>query len=67
MTQNLEYDKEISRLKSEIRLNRDSMEYYRSRRIGIEKGKADLEYMAREQFRMQRPTEDVYIIGEEAE
>ncbi len=67
MSLNMKYEKEINRLKEEISQNRDSAEYYRKHRIAIEAGESDLEYMAREQFRMQRPTEDVFVIieGEE--
>lgn len=61
-SQNMEYDKRISELKQKIKLERDSTEYFRTRRTAIESGQTDLEHMAREQFRMQRPTEDVYII-----
>ncbi len=62
---NMEFDRKINALKKEIALNRDSAQYYRERREGIERGKADLENMAREQFHMQKPTEDVFIISEE--
>lgn len=59
---NLQYQKEINRLKKEISLNLDSAEYYKQRRLAIEHGDAYLEHIAREQYRMQKPTEDVYII-----
>lgn len=59
---NMEFDRQINSLKKEIKLNKDSALYYRERREGIERGKADLENMAREQFHMQRPTEDVFIL-----
>lgn len=62
---NMEFDREIQRLNKEIALNRDSARYYRECREGIERDKADLEYMAREQFRMQRPTEDVFYLSED--
>ena len=62
--QNMEYQKQISELQSQIKLNRDSAEYYRERRRAIETGQSDLEHMAREQFHMQRPTEDIYLIKE---
>ncbi|MDE7382207.1 MAG: hypothetical protein K2N03_08815 [Muribaculaceae bacterium] len=67
MALNMKYEKEINQLREEIKSNRDSAEYYRIHRIAIESGKADLEYMAREQFRMQRPTEDVFIITNPAD
>lgn len=62
---NMQFDRQINALKKEIALNRDSAQFYRERREGIERGKADLEIMAREQFHMQRPTEDVYILSDE--
>lgn len=62
---NMEFDRKINSLKKEIALNYDSAAYYRERREGIERGKSDLEKMAREQFHMQRPTEDVFILSDE--
>lgn len=62
---NVEYEKRINLLKSEIKLNKDSAEYYRSHRLAIEKGESDLEHLAREKYHMQKPTEDVYLLNEE--
>ncbi len=62
LTRNMEYQHRISELKEEIRLCKDSARYYREKREAIEKGDAALEQVAREQYRMQRPTEDVYVI-----
>lgn len=59
---NMEYQNRINELQKEIKLNQDSAAYYRARREAIEHGTADLEHVAREQFHMQRPTEDVYLI-----
>lgn len=59
---NMEYERQINEIKAEIKLNKDSAAFYRSRRESILQGTADLEYLAREQYHMQRPTEDVYII-----
>ena len=59
---NMAYEKEIRGLQSEIKLCRDSAEYYRQRRQSIIEGTSNLEHVAREQYRMQRPTEDVFII-----
>lgn len=61
---NSKYDAEIRNLNAEIRSNRDSAEYYRAKRNAILSGTHDLETIAREQYHMQRPTEDVYIIRE---
>lgn len=62
---NVEYEKRINMLKSEIKLNRDSAAYYREHRLAIEKGESDLEHIARETYHMQRPTEDIYLLNEE--
>lgn len=59
---NMEYQNRINELHRQIKLNEDSAEYYRQRRHAIESGQADLEEVAREQFLMQRPSEDVYVI-----
>lgn len=61
---NMEYQKEINRLNDEITSCRDSAKYYKEMREAILKGKEDLERIAREQYNMQRPTEDVFIINE---
>lgn len=61
---NMEYQNQINELQRLIKLNDDSAEYYRQRRHAIESGQADLEQVAREQFHMQRPTEDIYLIKE---
>lgn len=61
-SQSMQFEQEIVRLKKEIKESNDSAEYYRSRRIAIEKGDDALEFLAREQYHMKRPTEDVYIL-----
>ena len=61
---NMEYQNRINGLRKEVAMNKDSAAYYRARREAIETGTADLEHVAREQFHMQRPSEDVYIIKE---
>ena len=62
MSRNIAYDREISSLREQIRICTDSAQYYRTRRENILNGTADLEQVAREQYHMQRPTEDVYIV-----
>lgn len=59
---NMEYERQVNALKLEIRECRDSAAYFRSRRLAIERGGVDLEHIAREQYHMQRPTEDVFIL-----
>ena len=61
-TQSMVYEKEILRLKQEIKENKDSAAYYRNRRLEIERGDEALEYIAREQYHMKRPTEDVFLL-----
>ncbi|MDE7419499.1 MAG: hypothetical protein K2N35_04750 [Muribaculaceae bacterium] len=61
-TQSMMFEKEILRLKKEIKENKDSAAYYRSRRLAIERGDDALEYIAREQYHMKRPTEDVFLL-----
>ena len=59
---NMEYEKEISHLRQEIQENLDSAAYYRQRREALEYGTEDLEHLAREQYHMQRPGEDVFLL-----
>ncbi|MCM1378390.1 MAG: hypothetical protein NC097_01315 [Clostridium sp.] len=61
-SRSVEYDRRIAELKEQIKQERDSLEFYRSRRAAIVSGQADLEHMAREQFHMQRPSEDVFLL-----
>lgn len=62
MQLNMQYQSRINELNAEIKLNRDSAAYYKAKREAIVKGTESLEYIAREQYLMQRPTEDVYIL-----
>lgn len=62
---NMEYEREINRLSEQIKECRDSAAYFRARRESLEFGTRDLEHIAREQYHMQRPTEDVYILRSE--
>lgn len=59
---NMKYQEEINTLKSKIKANRDSAEYYRAKREAVLAGRNELEHLARERFNMQRPSEDVYLI-----
>lgn len=59
---NMQYQKEINSLKAQIQQNLDSAEYYKTRRLALEHDNDDLEHIAREQYHMQRPSEDVYLI-----
>lgn len=64
MKLNLKYQDEIKRLKKEIRQCNDSAEWYRSRREALYIGTEELEHVVREQYHMQRPSEDIYLLGE---
>lgn len=59
---NMEYEREINRLTTEIKECRDSAAYYRQQRESLVHDNDNLEHLARERFHMQRPTEDVFIL-----
>lgn len=59
---NMEYEQQINKLKAEIKECEDSAIYYELKRKALITNKEDLERVAREQYNMQRPTEDVYLI-----
>ncbi len=59
---NLEYQEQIKTLKRQIRECEDSAAWYRARREALYINTEDLEHLVREQYHMQRPTEDVYVI-----
>lgn len=59
---NMEYQEQIKGLNKQIQLCRDSAEYYRQQRQQLLTGTEELEQLAREEYRMQKATEDVYII-----
>lgn len=61
-SQSMVFENEIIELKREIKECNDSAAYYRNRRLAIERGDDELEYIAREQYHMKRPTEDVFIL-----
>lgn len=59
---NMQYERQIVGLNRQIKENLDSAEYYRNRRQALVSNPRNLESVAREQYFMQRPTEDVYVI-----
>ena len=59
---NMKYQEEIKSLKRQIRECEDSAEWYRTRREALYISAEDLEHVVREQYHMQRPSEDVYLI-----
>ena len=59
---NMEYQEQIKALNEEIKTCNDSAEYYRVQRQQLLTGTEELEKLAREEYRMQKATEDVFII-----
>lgn len=59
---NMEYQTRIKELESRIKECNDSAEWFRNQRERLLNGDAELEQIAREEYHMQRPTEDVYIL-----
>ncbi len=59
---NMEYQEQIKALNEEIKTRNDSAEYYRVQRQQLLTGTEELEQLAREEYRMQKATEDVFII-----
>lgn len=58
----MEYEREIYSLQEQIRQERDSAAWYRAQREALLTGTVELEHIAREQYHMQRPTEDVFVL-----
>lgn len=59
---NMEYQEEIKQLNQQIKICNDSAEYYRQQREKLLNGSAELEQLAREEYHMQKATEDVFVI-----
>lgn len=57
-----QYQQEIGRLNDEIRAYTDTLNYYIEQNSRLETDRATMEKIVREQYRMQRLNEDVYII-----
>ena len=62
MSLNMENERQIAQLNAEIKECRDSAKYYEEKYHSLMTGGEELERVAREQYNMQRPTEDVYHI-----
>lgn len=58
----MEYQEEIDRLEAEIKENNDTMLYYHRLNASLTSNPEELERIVREQYHMQRPNEDVYVI-----
>lgn len=57
----VEYQAEIDRLEAEIKVNNDTMMYYRALNRSLAADPATMERIVREEYHMQRPNEDVYV------
>ena len=57
------YDREIERLRLEIQAANDTLQYYRSLNRNLSTDAGTTEMVVREQYHMQRPNEDVYVIN----
>lgn len=57
-----EYDSQIEQLRLEIKQNEDTLNYYADLNNRLSTDRATLEKIVREQYHMQRPNEDVYLI-----
>lgn len=62
---NMEYQDQINELKREIGRCEDSAAYYRARREALMTGTEDLEHIAREEYHMQKNSEDVYLLTDD--
>lgn len=58
----MEYQQEIKALQEEIQQCKDSAEWYRARSEALRTDADALEHVVREQYHMQRPSEDLYLI-----
>ena len=56
------YEREAEALSREIRIETDSLEYYINLNRRLASDPYTLEKTAREQYHMQRPHEDVYVV-----
>ena len=61
---NMEYQEQIRGLQEKIKVCNDSADWFRARRENLLRGEDELERIAREEYHMQKPTEDVYLITE---
>ena len=53
---------ERAELKREIKLNRDSTRYYKEKSDQLTSSPEVLEHIAREQYGMQKPDEEVFLL-----
>ena len=61
---NMKYQAQINSLQEEIKACNDSARWFRERREQLLTGNEELEQIAREEYHMQKPTEDIYLLTE---
>lgn len=61
---NIKYQAQIKSLQEEIKACNDSARWFRERREQLLTGNEELEQIAREEYHMQKPTEDIYLLTE---
>ena len=61
---NMKYQAQIKSLQEEITACNDSARWFRERREQLLTGNEELEQIAREEYHMQKPTEDIYLLTE---
>ncbi len=61
VSRSLELNRTIDSLRTEIKTNRDTLEYYHDLNSRLSTDPATMERVAREQYNMKRPNEDVYL------
>lgn len=59
-----ELNTQIKELRTEIKSNRDTMEYYLEKNRMLDTDPAEMERIVREQYHMQREGEEVYVVEE---
>ncbi len=59
------YEKQIEELKARIKENNDTLMYYRELNSRLDTDPETMERIVREQYHMQRPGEDVYVVYDE--
>ena len=60
--ENFSYQQEIDRLRAEIASHRDTLRYYEELNRRLQTDPETMERIVREQYHMQRPNEDLYIV-----
>lgn len=59
---NYRYQKEIDRLQAEITANYDTLRYYEALNERLRTDPETMERIVREQYHMQRPNEDIFLV-----